>query len=130
MSLFTSTIVVAGCMLLKNSACALPMESHSSIFVVNILVLTISDRSAFIDFSASSIFRIIYLVCSHEFSIPIIFPLSSIAVVPNSKTRDPDLTNLEYPTFDSQGVPGYESIISQVLKKLFYFNSNTYINRT
>ena len=57
---FTSTIVVAGVISLKNSECAFPIDFKSSILVVNILHLTIFVKLVFTIFKAFLILNYVF----------------------------------------------------------------------
>src|SRR6266498_2928824 len=101
----TSTSVEAGRMSRKNSACAVPTRSQSSMFVTKIRVRTTCSRRAPAFSRAASILRRTCTVWLYASPGATTRPSGSVAVVPETTTHDPTRTAREYPTIGSHFAP-------------------------
>src|SRR6266545_1479653 len=101
----TWTSVVAGRMSRKNSACALPTRSQSSMFVRKIRVRTTCSSRAPAFSRAASILRRTCTAWRYASPGATTRPSGSVAVVPETTTHGPTRTAREYPTIGSHFAP-------------------------
>src|SRR6058998_2623781 len=95
--------VAAGRICWKNSACARPTFSQSSMFVTNMRVRITSSSWAPASARAASIVRKMWTAWPYASPGATTFPSGSVAVVPATATWLPMRTTREYPTIGSQG---------------------------
>src|SRR2546426_502459 len=97
--------VAAGRICWKNSACARPTFSQSSMFVTNMRVRITSSSWAPASARAASIVRKMWTAWPYASPGATTFPSGSVAVVPATATWLPMRTTREYPTIGSQRPP-------------------------
>src|SRR2546428_3329505 len=97
--------VAAGRICWKNSACARPTFSQSSMFVTNMRVRITSSSWAPASARAASIVRKMWTAWPYASPGATTFPSGSVAVVPATATWLPKRTTREYPTIGSQRPP-------------------------